>query len=241
MSHLFVTGTGTGVGKTTVACAVLAAARMRGLSVTASKPVESGCGVRDGELWPEDAARLRAACGDHQTLASICPHRFEHALAPAVAAALVGSAVTFAEIEQAARNVLELDSQVCVVEGAGGLLVPLVADRLIVDLAVALGLPVVVVALAGLGTVNHTLLTVEALRARGLAIAGVVLNDGARGADPSGRRDWTAEASNASEIERFGKVEVLGVFPHLPDASPNELGAAAERELLLSRVFHVER
>ncbi len=206
MRGLFVTGTDTGVGKTEVAVAIVIGARARGIDVGAMKPAQSGVG--DG--LPTDADRLRAAAGETDPAELVCPYALRAPLAPAVAARLEGVEISMAHVLACAAE-LSRRHQATVVEGAGGLLVPLTASETYADLAVALGMPVLVVARAGLGTVNHTALTCEALRARGLAVAGVVLNRACAGADPS-------EPHNAAEIERLTGVRVLASIPYEPDA-----------------------
>ena len=205
MRGLFVTATDTGVGKTAVACGLVAGWRARGLDVAAMKPAQSGVG--DGE--PSDAALLAAAAGGGDPPELVCPYSFAAPLAPGVAARLAGVEISLARILAAARA-LAARHEALVVEGAGGLLVPLGPRETYADLAVALGLPVLVVARAGLGTVNHAALTIEALRARGLALAGVVLNRAAPGGDPS-------EPHNAAEIERLTGARVLASLPFDPD------------------------
>jgi dethiobiotin synthetase len=202
---LFVTATDTGVGKTAVACGLVAAWRAAGQDVGAMKPAQSG--VTDGE--PSDAALLAAAAGDADPPELVCPYSFPAPLAPAVAARVAGVELSFARVVDAARA-LAARHAALVVEGAGGLLVPLTDRETYADLAIALGLPVLVVARAGLGTVNHTALTVEALRARGLRIAGVVLNRATPASDPS-------EPFNAPEIEKLARVPIVGSLPYEPD------------------------
>jgi dethiobiotin synthetase len=205
MRGLFVTGTDTGVGKTEVAAALVAGWRARGLDVAAMKPAQSG--VEDG--LPTDADRLRAAAGDADPAALVCPYSLRAPLAPAVAARLEGVEISLERMLAAAAE-LSRRHAALLVEGAGGLLVPLTARETFADLAVALGMPVLVVARAGLGTVNHTALTCEALRSRHLPIAGVVLNRATAAPDPS-------EPHNAAEIERLAGVRVLASLPHEPD------------------------
>lgn len=205
MRGLFVTGTDTGVGKTEVAAALVAGWRARGLDVGAMKPAQSG--VEDG--LPTDADRLVAAAGGTDPGALVCPYSLPAPLAPAVAARLAGVAISLAHVLACAAE-LGRRHAALVVEGAGGLLVPLTEGHTYADLAVALGLPVLVVARAGLGTVNHAALTCEALRARGLAVRGVVLNRTTAATDPS-------EPHNAAEIERLTGVRVLASLPHEPD------------------------
>jgi dethiobiotin synthetase len=208
MRGLFVTATDTGVGKTEVACALVSGARAAGLDVGAMKPAQSG--VIPGEV--SDAERLRQAAGGADPMELVCPYQFQAPLAPGVAARLAGTEISLPRILEAAWA-LARRHQALVVEGAGGLLVPLTPRQTYADLAVALGLPVLVVARAGLGTVNHTALTVEALRARRLAVAGVVLNRTAPGDDPS-------VPHNAAEIERLTGVPVLATLPYLRDIAP---------------------
>ena len=205
MRGLFVTGTDTGVGKTEVAAALVAGWRARGLDVGAMKPAQSG--VEDG--LPTDADRLREAAGGTDPVGLVCPYSLPAPLAPAVAARLAGVEISLAHLLACAAE-LGRRHAALVVEGAGGLLVPLTDRETYADLAVALGMPVLVVARAGLGTVNHTALTCEALRARGLAVAGVVLNRASPATDPS-------EPHNAAEIERLTGARVLASIPHEPD------------------------
>ena len=205
MRGLFVTGTDTGVGKTEVAAALVAGWRARGLDVGVMKPAQSG--VEDGE--PTDADRLREAAGGGDPVALVCPYSLRAPLAPAVAARLEGVQISLPHLLACAAE-LSRRHQALVVEGAGGILVPLTDSHSYADLAVGLGMPVLVVARAGLGTVNHAALTCEALRARGLAVAGVVLNRARAGTDPS-------EPHNAGEIERLTGVRVLASLPFEPD------------------------
>src|SRR5262249_34231968 len=148
MKAYFVTGTDTGVGKTFVSAGILHSLRRRGVRVAALKPAETGC---DPE--PADGALLARAAG-------ACPVPFTYRLpvAPAVAARVEGNPFTLAPVRAAFDA---LDADFCLVEGAGGLLVPFADDLLAADVAAALALPVLVVARASLGTINHTVLTVE--------------------------------------------------------------------------------
>jgi len=205
MRGLFVTGTDTGVGKTEVACALLAGWRAAGRDVVGMKPAQSG--LVPGE--PSDAERLREASGRVEPLEAICPYGFEAPLAPAVAARLAGVTLEVERIE-AAVHALAARHEAVLVEGAGGLLVPLTETLTYADLAVRLGLPVLVVARAGLGTVNHTALTVEALERRGLRVAGIVLNRTGPVDDPS-------VPHNAREIARLTGREPIATLPWVPD------------------------
>jgi len=168
---VFVTGTDTGVGKTLVACALLRALRARGVDAGAMKPIETGVGPGG----PTDAIALRLAAGERDPLAEVCPQPFALAAAPLVAARAEGRAVDLAAIDAAFAR-LRARREFLVVEGAGGLLVPIDAELAMSDLAQRMALPLLVVARAALGTINHTRLTIEAARVRGLPVAGVVIS-----------------------------------------------------------------
>jgi dethiobiotin synthetase len=196
---LFVTGTDTGVGKTVVAAALAAALRAGGDDVAAFKPVVTGL-----DEWasgseaerPPDHELLAAASG--RDAGEVTPNRFGPAVSPHLAAALAGIALEPAALVAAARA---LRADVVIAEGVGGLLVPLTLGYTVRDLAVELGWPVVVVARPGLGTISHSLLTVEAARAAGLEVRGVVLT-------PWPPEPGVLERSNVEAIQRLGAVEV---------------------------------
>lgn len=210
MRGLFVTATDTGVGKTEVACALVSGARQDGLDVGVMKPAQSG--VAPGVA--SDAERLAAAAGGGDPPSLVCPHSFAAPLAPGVAARLAGVVISLPALVDAARA-LAARHQALLVEGAGGLLVPLTPTETYADLMVALGLPVLVVARAGLGTVNHTALTVEALRARRLRLAGIVLNRTSPDDDPS-------VPENAAELFRLTGLAVLASLPYCADIAGRE-------------------
>jgi dethiobiotin synthetase len=223
MIAYFVTGTDTGVGKTTVSRALLAAATARGLRTRCCKPVESGCSrASDGSLIPGDAEALWRATDRTQPLESACLYRFEEPVAPGVAAERTGQSIDLHAIVRHVRDLAEPAPDLFLAEGAGGLLVPLGGGQTIADLAVALAFPLLIVARPGLGTINHTLLTIEAARARGLAIHSVIFSAAALSPEP------TAMTSNAEQIQRTSGVPVLGALPHLPDAPLPLLAAAIE-------------
>ena len=226
---IFVTGTDTGVGKTRVVRAIVAAWRQRGRDAVAMKPIETGC-ARDGDrLLPDDGAALAATCG--RAIDLVCPSRFETPASPEAAAAREGRAVDFAAIDRAYRALAD-GADAILVEGAGGLLVPVDGARAMADLAARYASRLLVVARASLGTVNHTLLTVEAARARGLAVAGVVLN---RVVDERG----PDEDSNAEAIATRARVRVFGTLPHRPRADDQSLAADAEAHLALEDLWRM--
>ncbi|BBL72523.1 dethiobiotin synthase [Methylogaea oryzae] len=172
---LFVTGTDTGVGKTRVAAALAQLLTQHGATVRPRKPAESGCPRKDGRLFPQDADALRLAAGALDPIETVCPYPFEPAIAPDRAARLAGRPLTIAALAAACREGVK-EGDFLLVEGAGGFYSPLAEDGLNADLAVALGLPVLLVAADRLGCINHTLLCVEAISRRGLTLAGVALN-----------------------------------------------------------------
>lgn len=206
---LFVTGTDTGVGKTLVACALVDALREAGIDAGAMKPVETG--VAEG--GPLDALALRRAAGDRDPLDDVCPYRFALPAAPSVAARHASRRIELETLRDAFDRIAARRAAV-VVEGAGGLLVPLAPHLDMARLAAALGLPVLVVARASLGTINHTLLTLEAARARDLQVAGVVVSFA------GGPLSGADEANLGSLRERLGEL-LLGEIPPLaPGQAP---------------------
>lgn len=210
---LFVTGTDTGVGKTFVACALLRGLRARGLNVGAMKPVETGVGPEG----PLDAIALRSAAGASDALDEVCPERFALPAAPSVAAAHEGRSVDLARIE-AAFGALAQRHDLVIVEGAGGVLVPLSDTLDMAGLASHLELPVLLVARAALGTVNHTRLSLEALERRDLVLAGVVLSHGGHTID-------AAEARNLEGLRRELGPRMIGEIPPLRSGGVPEAGA----------------
>jgi dethiobiotin synthetase len=205
---LFVTGTGTGVGKTVLTAALLAAAAAAGERVVAHKPVLTGLDEPPGE-WPRDHELLALLAG--VTPEEVAPLRYGPAVSPHLAAELAGARLDPAEVAASAIAALrDADARgaVAVVEGVGGLLVPLAERYLVRDLAVRLGLPLLIAAPAGLGTINHTLLTLEAARGAGLDVRAVVLT-------PWPARPAALESSNRDTLARLGEVEVA-VLPWLP-------------------------
>ncbi len=207
----FITGTDTGVGKTTVGCALARAFRERGLQTGVMKPVETGCSVRDGVLIPADAVSLRAAAESIDPLNLINPYRFTPPLAPSVAARLAGVDIEFNKIK---KNFDEISQKndVTLIEGAGGLLVPLSREKTVADLIAFLDIPVIVVAASKLGCLNHTLLTAKHAACIGLNINTVILNH------PDSRMD-DSQQYNHEELQSLCKMPVK----KLPFLSKGEL------------------
>ena len=210
MRGIFVTGTGTGVGKSVLAAAACAALAARDLRVAAFKPAVTGLDEPSPPGWPPDHELLAGAAGAGQTAEEVAPYRFGPPVSPHYAAELAGVAVEPTRLRDAARRAAAgADALVC--EGVGGLMVPLTPGYLVRDLAVDLALPLVVASGAGLGTINHTLLTVEAARAAGLTVAGVVMT-------PWPGRPSPLEESNRQTVERLAGVPVSGLAPTSPQS-----------------------
>jgi len=205
MKNYFITGTDTGVGKTLVAGGIAGTLKQAGKNVGVYKPFESGCG--SGQL--EDAVFLKEMSGCPESLDRICPCRMKAPLAPGIAAEIEGVVPDMDRVQSLFRYMRETYQPV-LVEGAGGIMVP-VTDRLLTsDLIKMLGLPVIIVSRLSLGTINHTLLTVAYALSRGIEIAGIVLNQVSRESGP-------AERTNPDVIRKFAKVPVLGQVPFIPE------------------------
>ncbi|WP_277589730.1 dethiobiotin synthase [Pseudomonas chlororaphis] len=172
----FVTGTDTDVGKTTVAAGLLHAARLSGLSTAAGKPVASGCELTPKGLRNADTLALLAECSLPLTYDEVNPLAFEPAIAPHLAAREAGVALTVQALLAPMRQVLARGADFTLIEGAGGWRVPLADQDNLSDLAMALGLPVILVVGVRLGCINHALLTAEAIAQDGLQLAGWVAN-----------------------------------------------------------------
>ncbi len=199
---LFITGTGTGVGKTYVAALVARALRSAGRRVGVFKPAASGCETRDGQLVSPDAVALWDAAGRPGTLDQVCPQRFAAPLAPHLAARAEGRRVDSLLLREGLAFWQE-SSEIVLVEGAGGLMSPVSDEDYNADLAKEFGFPLVVVAANVLGTINATLQTLIAAKSYGIEVAGIVLNTPQRNS-----KDLSVE-TNASELARRSSVPLL--------------------------------
>lgn len=206
-SGIFITGTDTGVGKTSVACGLAALLRESGYSVGVMKPVETGCAEKDGQLFPEDTVRLKEASGCAEPLEKICPYRLKDPLAPSVAAERSGVTIDIGLVQKLYGEISS-KHDITIVEGAGGLLVPLLSHYTYADLAKLLKLPVIVVAANRLGAINHLLLTLEHSACRGLSVLGYVLN---HLESPSS----LAAETNAEALRFLTAVPSLGEIPYI--------------------------
>lgn len=203
----FITGTDTGVGKTTFAVALIQSLRQRGFSVAAMKPVAAGCEWVEGRLANADVLALCAAANVQADPALVNPYTFTPAIAPHIAAAQVGIEIKLDTITSA-YDALARDADVVVVEGVGGFRVPLSASLDTADLAQALNLPIVLVVGMRLGCLNHALLTAEAMHHRGLSCAGWIANE----LDP----DMPALAENVAELKMRLPMPCLGRMQKKP-------------------------
>jgi dethiobiotin synthetase len=221
---IFITGTDTGVGKTLLSGAFAAALRERGMNIGVMKPVESGCKRVKGSLVAADALFLKELSGSNDDIDLINPYRLEHPLAPATAAEMEGVKIESAKIEDAYTRLKSMHDLV-IVEGAGGLLVPLNDSLLMADLIKILNLPLLVIARSSLGTINHTLLTLRTAEVSGIEVLGVIINH----ITPD---QGLAEETGVSSIKKFTRVPILGVFPFVEHSKKNNreyLGDLAER------------
>ena len=234
---VFVTGTDTGVGKTVVASALAAWCRARGIDVGVMKPVATGGKLlSDGgrRRWvSDDAIRLTRAAGVDDAWSLIKPICFEEPLAPWTAARRLRRPIRLAAVLGAFRA-LCARHRLLIVEGIGGLLVPLTSDATVADLAKRLGLPLLIVARPGLGTLNHTLLSLQCARLKRLPLCGVVINEAQPPAPDAMSR--VAERTNPGALKQFTRAPVLGPLPFLKTAanghqSPAELGEWLARHL----------
>ena len=216
MRGLFVTGTDTGVGKTVVTAGLARALSDRGVRVGVLKPVETDCPTG---VEPADGALLAAAARIPGGADAVVPVRYAEPLAPLVAARRENRPVDLAAIDAAFAQVTA-DSEFVLVEGAGGISVPITDDLDMAGLAARFGLPVLIVARPDLATLNHTFLTVAYARSRGLAVRGIVLSGG------RGEEADVAERTNRSMLEEQCGVPVLGMVPRL--AEPVTVRAAAD-------------
>jgi dethiobiotin synthetase len=220
MRGLFVTGTDTEAGKSVLSAALLAAMKAEGRPARAHKPAVSGLDEQPAEdrgvRWPADHELLAAAAG--MAAEDVARFRYGPAVSPALAARMAGEPLLgthVLEAGEAAARSAELSACALIVEGAGGLLSPLAEELTVCGLAVALGLPLLIAARPGLGTINHTLLTLQAARAAGLHVRAVVLT-------PWPERPSHLERSNLETIEQLGFVEVAGL-PRARSPEPREL------------------
>jgi len=219
MTHhkgFFITGTGTDVGKTSVTC-LLASTLSTTYSVTYMKPIQTGCTYNENhELYAPDFDLLRYSgiTLTHETKLHV-PYSFEPACSPHLAANLAGVVVSLPHINDCFNTIAEQlgENTVFLVEGAGGAYVPLNATDTMFDLMHLFGLPVIVVVSAGLGTLNHTFLTLEALKSRNIPVAAVVMNNAGNCMEDFMYEDNRAMLRNAAQPSLFLELPYFGNAP----------------------------
>lgn len=216
MIRLAITGTDTGIGKTTIAVGLLSVMHQQGLRVAGMKPIETG--VRRGEPT-SDGMRLWDAAGQADSLWDVSPFVFEDPVAPLVAAGQSGEQIDPSRLDASFAR-LEKGRQAVVVEGAGGILCPIKADFLMLDLFARWQLELIVVAANRLGTINHTLLTIRAAEAAGLRVRGVVLNDvSCTTHDRSTRSNWELLGSLIPHVRIVRHPHIVDTDSRLDEGS----------------------
>ena len=203
--QLLITGTDTGVGKTTVACSLAALYRRRGMRVGVMKPAETGCVLRDNEMVALDAVALRTAAGSNDAIELICPYRYATPIAPAAAAVVEGREPPDLRRIAAIYERLAADRDVMLVEGAGGIAVPITWSENFADLARLLNLELILVVGNRLGCINSTVLSLEYAAQRGVRVRGYILNDLEPESSP-------AAQTNAGSLESLLPGRCLGVM-----------------------------
>lgn len=247
----FITGTDTGIGKTVITGALIRALRSLGYKTVGMKPIETGCQravdsrqhtvdsrqhtARNGNiLIPEDGTFLQEISGTGEPLDLITPIRFEKPLAPLPASEIEGRPIDREKIMCAFTHLAQ-KYDALIVEGIGGIMVPISKTYFVVDLVSDLGLPVIVVTSPRLGTLNHTLLTVQVAIARGIPVAGVIVNYH----KPPERT--IAEQTNPTVLEMTCPAPLLGIFPYIQPIEGSALERTALTNLKLDLIAHYLR
>ena len=220
----FVTGTDTDVGKTRIACGILEYARQRGLSSAAVKPMAAGCEQTADGFQNEDALELIDAMTLSLPYSEVNPIALEPAIAPHIAAEQVEVEVSATQLTEHCRKILNLESDITLVEGAGGWRVPINRTETFADVAKMLNLPVILVVSMRLGCINHAMLSLEAIRADGLSVAGWVAN--------RVDAEMSCYQENLETLKRQIDEPCLGIVPHLKNPSATEVAQYLNIETL---------
>ncbi len=220
----FITGTDTGVGKTIMAGAVIKAINYLGITAGAMKPIESGCGKEGDTLIPFDGMFLKQMAHMDDPITLVTPCCLESPLAPISAAEEDKVEIDPVELRKAFLK-LCMKYEVMVVEGVGGLMVPIKRDYYVAGMARDLGLPLLVVARPGLGTINHIMMTIRVAQQEGLAVAGIILN---YSAPP---QQSPAEQTNPKLLAQICPVPVIGIFPYLKNMAEEAVERTAIKNI----------
>lgn len=225
----FITATDTGVGKTVITAALIKTIGILGLRPCGMKPIETGC-IKEGDvLIPSDGMFIKAIAHMEEDIRFISPCCFKSPLAPLPASEIEGISVDLEKIKKAYTE-LSKNYDAVVVEGIGGLLVPIKRDYFVLDLIREFGLPTIVVSRPGLGTINHTMLTVKYAIKEGLDVAGIIIN---YIQPPEGT---LAEDTNPQIIKQISPVPIIGVFPYLEDMESNTIERAVVKNLNIEMI-----
>lgn len=212
-SGVFITGTDTGVGKTVVTAALALHMKRKGIAVGVMKPIETG--IMSSRLARSDAARLQAVVESDDALGAICPFQFELPLAPLAAAQSEKRQIDLGVIQKVHR-LLSRRYEYVVIEGVGGVHVPIGPKLQVLDLIARLKFPVVVVGRSALGGINHALLTIEALRRRRIPVAAVMLN---QTRPARSKLDRLQERTTVEILRKQAGAPVLGPLPYRSELS----------------------
>ncbi len=222
MKGYFITGTNTGVGKTVVAACLTALFKKRGEDVGVMKPIETGVDPECSSSASSDARFLMEVSGTSDTLEDICPYRLKIPASPYQAARIEGKEIDPEKILEKFRT-LQSKHSMMLVEGIGGLMVPITQRYHVADLALQISLPLIIVSHIQTGTLNHTLLTINAARQHGLKVEGVILNPAEEGTLDA------IKAEQGSLIEKFSDAPILGTCPYIHDVSSERIKQNLER------------
>ena len=225
---IFITGTDTEVGKTIISCAIVLLLKSKGFKVCVMKPVETGCNIKENKNIYSDGLMLKFMANVEIPLENITPFRFKYPLAPVIAAELENKEIQQEIIYETFQKLLSKHDYI-VVEGIGGIMVPLKEDFLVVDLVKMLRLPILIVANNKLGVINHTLLTYEAAIKRGIEVKAIILNS------PFPQKDISVE-TNSHILYRLLNLPVF-TFPFLYQLNKENILNTAASHLIIDILF----
>jgi dethiobiotin synthetase len=237
-SGYFITGTDTGVGKTIVSAAILRTFIKKGLKVGAMKPIETGCLNKDGVLLPSDGMFLRDMAEMNDSLDIVTPVKFETPVSPLVASRLEDMEIDLERVFKAFEN-LKKKYDYLIVEGLGGLMVPILKEQkkkaekvyLVRDLIKNMELEVIIVTRPTLGTINHTLLTVEALKSKKIPIKGFIINYSTK------VKNDISEKTNPDILNELLDINFLGILPYLNELTKDKIGETALENLRIENLI----